>query len=754
MINKKHFFSVNMSRGINMREWEATSKASATAKIVNMFNRPGQLEKIDQIKQRFTRKKGSVEALLKSAMQQQLDGVRTGINQLHACLEQSTEINSNVKKTFNQFAEVTRLFEALNDVRDENMRHSQYVTARENLKHIFTVPESVEKTKQWINEGKLLHTHQCLRDLENSRDDLLFELHKLPNQSPHDKSLLKAYFSEVEVLSQLLEKQLVFVLSRTLNTVRKNPAELVTALRILKREEKADEMALKQEKQTGFLAPGRPKKWKQMAFNILEKSVESRIEGTQVEEREDNKLWLIRYLELIRQLIVEDLRVVKTLCLPCFPPEYKIVDRYIQMYHKSLSVHLQEIIQNGLEGTEYVTMLALVYKTYHSEDMLGHPDLVEHTKNLGPLLPAGLVERLVSSYLKDIETNYIEWMQNTLKSEKEEWKSSNAPDSDSYTRTAAPIIIFQMINQNLDVAKTINEEITLKVLILSVEQVIKFRDSFRDAIIDFKNKYFEDRKQVPYFTQYMIIIINQCLQFVDLGNHLEKQYSNSLFATHIGDNFNRLRGTFLQLRNEAGNFLLEELFIDLDQHFEKLFNTQWLASLDSLETIYATLEDYFQDYNRLAEINYNFIVDQARSTVAKRYLTAMLSRRVSFKTFEDCCKAASKIVKEVDRLNNLFNNISRGNDIKDDEDEFEVIVLLSEVIKSDDDMISFELHRVVEKYPDILEDHLLRLLSLRGDLSRSDIKDKVAHVDRPKVSHRSSIFKSLVFPKMVINLNF
>jgi hypothetical protein len=30
----------------------------------------------------------------------------------------------------------------------------------ENLKHIFTVPESVEKTKQWINEGKLLHTHQ------------------------------------------------------------------------------------------------------------------------------------------------------------------------------------------------------------------------------------------------------------------------------------------------------------------------------------------------------------------------------------------------------------------------------------------------------------------------------------------------------------------------------------------------------------------------------------------------------------------
>ncbi|XP_066140690.1 exocyst complex component 3 [Euwallacea fornicatus] len=742
------------SRGINMREWEANAKASATNKIVTMFNRPGQLEKIEQINQRFTRKKGSVEALLKSAMQQQLDGVRTGINQLHLCVEQSKEINTDVKKTFNLFSEVQRLYESLGDVRDENMRHSQYVTARENLKHIFTVPDSVERTKQWINEGKLLHTHQCLRDLENSRDDLLFELHKLPNQSPHDKSLLKAYFSEVEVLSRLLEKQLVFVLSRTLNTVRKNPAELVTVLRIIKREEKADEIALKQEKQSGFLAPGRPKKWKQMMFKILEQSVESRIEGTQVEERKDNKRWLIRYLELIRQLIVEDLRVVKTLCRPCFPPEYEIVSKYVTMYHKSLSIHLQEIIQNGLESTEYVTMLSLVFKTYHSEEMLGHPDLIEYTKKVGCLLPSPLLESLISNYLKDIESNYLEWMQNALRSEKEEWRSTNPPDSESYTRTAAPIIIFQMINQNLDVAKTIGEEIALKVLILSVEQVIKFRDSFRDAIIDFKNKYFEDRKQVPYFTQYMIIIVNHCLQFVDLGNHLEKQYSSSVFVGHTGENFNRLRGTFLQLRNETGNYLLEELFIDLDQHFDKLFNSQWLASLDSLETIYATLEDYFQDYNRLTDPNYNYIVEQAKNTVAKRYLTAMLLKRTSFKTFEDCIKAASKIVREVDRLNNLFNNLSKSMDLADGDDDFEAITMLSEVLKSDDDMISFELHRVLEKYPDITEDHLMRLLSLRGDLSRSDIKDKVAHVDRPKVSHRSSIFKSLVFPKTVINLNF
>lgn len=179
-----------------------------------------------------------------------------------------------------------------------------------------------------------------MRDLENSRDDLLFELHKLPNQSAHDKAMLKAYFADVEKLSESLEKQLRLVITRTLNTVRKEPTVVVTALRIVEREERADKDALKHEKQTGFIPPGRPKRWKAMVFEVLEQSVATRIEGTQVEEREDNKLWLVRFLELIRQQILEDLRVVKTLCVPCFPSKYDIISKFVYMYHSSLSKYV------------------------------------------------------------------------------------------------------------------------------------------------------------------------------------------------------------------------------------------------------------------------------------------------------------------------------------------------------------------------------------------------------------------------------
>ena len=50
---------------------------------------------------------------------------------------------------------------------------------------------------------------QSLVELENSRDDLLYELHKLssPYSSTVDKDLLKEYFEPVAELSTKMEKQ-------------------------------------------------------------------------------------------------------------------------------------------------------------------------------------------------------------------------------------------------------------------------------------------------------------------------------------------------------------------------------------------------------------------------------------------------------------------------------------------------------------------------------------------------------------------
>ena len=325
---------------MELQELEEEARSGALKDIRNMLQRPGQLEKLDQYKHRVCRKKASVETMLKTAMQSQLDGVKEGLKHLQSSVVDIGDVGARIKEVGVLLKDVPQIYNQLEAVRDENTKHSQYVTAMENLKHISTVQSSVTKTLQWIEEDKLLHAHQCLSDLENSRDDLFYELHKLPTKYASDKIILKRYFEKVEEVSNELKRKISLIMNRTLATVRFEPTIIVTALRIIEREEKSDLFALQQQKQTGFIPPGRPKEWRKMAMNILNKTVIDRIEASKLKERADDKLWLVYNLEIARQFISEDLRVVKSLCTPCFPKQYDIFNEYVKMYHSALSKYV------------------------------------------------------------------------------------------------------------------------------------------------------------------------------------------------------------------------------------------------------------------------------------------------------------------------------------------------------------------------------------------------------------------------------
>ncbi|XP_061703941.1 exocyst complex component 3 [Cydia pomonella] len=741
--------SISMS---TMDEIEEEAKAAAEKMVINMMQRPGQLEKVEQYKKRITHKKASIEAQLKSAVQGKLDGVSVGLKQLQECLDDVQQISLKMDELEELLKGVPPLVASLQAVREEDSRHSQYVTAMDSLKHIFTVPDSVAKTMQWIGEGKLLHAHQCLNDLENSRDDLLYELHRLPNQSSHDKIMLKAYFEDVEMVSNSLEKQIKLILARTLNTVRKEPTVIVTALRIIEREEKRDQMALEQQSQTGFMPPGRPKGWRTVAFEELERAVAQRTEGTRVDEREDNKLWLVKYLELTRQLVLEDLRVVKTLCVPCFPPHYDIVNKYVNMYHTCLSSSLQGVVDSGLEGNEYVTLLSWVLNTYPGTELMGSPELNIDVSTLPPLLSEESLQDLCDEYLQKMESNYMEWMEKTLESERAEWNGDRAPEVEPHSNayhTHAPVIIFQMIDQNLQVTQTISKEITFKALMLSIEQVTRYGNMYRDGVLQFKNSHFSDRSRCAYFTHHMITIVNNSEQMVRLAQQTQaRHWPPGRHDAPAERKFDTLLDTFQKLRDEAARFLLDEAFLDLEVHFDDLFTSKWLPSSIPVDTICVTLEDYFQDYNHLREKNFEYVINEAQNLVYKKYITAMLSKKVTFKTVEEAQQAATKIIKEANQIRSFFRRI--GAEGVNVDWPFEVISSLAEVLRCQDiEMLSLDLHGVLDKCPNMSEEQLVRLLALRGDVPRAHVRDTAAHVLGTRAHVRAStvhdFFKDITF---------
>lgn len=341
------------------------AEAAALEQIQKIFQRPDQLEKLDVIRKKAERKKAAVEAMLRTGVQSQLEGIRTAIGHLQAASEDVKEIEKSIQVIFEQVQSVPQLKQRMKELSKANATHSQYAAANEHLKHIFNITDTIEKTHDYISEGNLLYAHKNIMDLENARDDLMFEVHKLKNERREfDKNLLKSYFADVERLALDLGKQVWYIASRALETVQgvdNGPQKLVSALRIIEREERIDQYYVDRlNTNDNFMPPGRPRKWRQKLFEVLNNTVTQRVEGNQLEDRTTNKHWLAVYLEVCRKVVVDDLKVVKKGLSDCFPPDYRIYDRYIHMYHSAISKRLREIASEELEKNELVQLLSWV----------------------------------------------------------------------------------------------------------------------------------------------------------------------------------------------------------------------------------------------------------------------------------------------------------------------------------------------------------------------------------------------------------
>ena len=142
--------------------------------------------------------------------------------------------------------------------------------------------------------------------------------------------------------------------------------------------------------------------------------------------------------------------------------------------------------------------------------------------------------------------------------------------------------------------KTISSDLTAKALTLCIEQVTKYADKYFQAILEFKIKHFEDRSRVPYFTHHIITVVNNCLQFIELAQQMKQLYWQPSSSGDIAVKFETLLEKYQHIRNEAAAILLEESFLDLEQHFQDLLTPKWLSSSIPVETICVTLEDYVQ----------------------------------------------------------------------------------------------------------------------------------------------------------------
>ncbi|KAJ1357703.1 Exocyst complex component S6 [Parelaphostrongylus tenuis] len=625
---------------------------AALEQIASLLQRPDQLEKLPQMRKRADRKKAAVEAMLRTGVQSQLEGIRSAVAHLHTAAEDINSIEAGIAAIHQRLTPFPQLREKMRELRDANARHGQYAAAMENLKHIFNINRTIHDTKLALDQGKLLVAHKSIMDLELARDELLFEVYKSnsPNKD-YEKNLLITFFIKVDELVTDLSSNMWFVIGRALEMVKgsesgSGPQELVSCIRIVEREERIDKYYIeKKTHDNAFMPPGRPRNWRKKTFEVLEKTVWSRVEGNQLEDRTLNKAWLARYLEMCRKVIVDDLQLARA-AIPCFPPDYQIYDRFVHMYHNCICKRLREIAAERLEKSELVQLLSWI-QTYGGEELLGNRRLQINSSALledNPVLSRSSLCSLYNSFIDMTRSDMKNWLEKALSAEKDDWNKHVRPDEDNfgYFYTSLPNIMFGMLRDTVTLAKEVSIEVIPSIINLAIEEFFVFANRYKDEFTSYRNKYFENRSTFREFTSTMIAIANNlqtCIESTDrymqqvrLSMESDEQQDNfvggrrSIGRQQIIDNIDRLNARWNSAVGVAVNFLLEEICEDLRPHLAELFSKRWLVGCSATETICITIQDYYVDHRHLRPATRCALFMDLQFRIVGEYLKAIDSR--------------------------------------------------------------------------------------------------------------------------------
>ena len=127
--------------------------------------------------------------------------------------------------------------------------------------------------------------------------------------------------------------------------------------------------------------------------------------------------------------------------------------------------------------------------------------------------------------------------------------------------------------------------------------------------------------------------------------------------------FENLLKNFQEIRLESVNYLLDEAFLDIEAYFSDLLTAKWQSGSQAIDTICATLNDYFEDYHFLKPSNFELVISSAQDRVARKYITAMLQnnllrRKITFTSQEERKSAAVKIRTEAAQCKSFFKDVA------------------------------------------------------------------------------------------------
>jgi len=460
------------------------------------------------------------------------------------------------------------------------------------------------------------------------------------------------------------------------------------------------------------------KHYRSKIMKTITQSIQTKFNDAYARDEQDP----IGFLNSLKWIYQDLIRIEKDV-VPCFPADYDIYSLYVREYHKALNVVVKQIAAAKLDAS---VMLALYewlkeYKQSMTELNIS-PDLLE------PPLMEGKEQSLIEDYLQLIVSKLDEWSANLMKTEISEFTKREEPpevDSDGLYGTQGAVILFQMVNQQVDLATESGQGAILARVVGEINRVMKgIQDQWTKVIdAEFKKQIEKPEEVAGGLVEYCIALANDQVKSADYAEALLQRLEplvSEKYRVTINERLNDAIDGYLDVAKKCMQTLIDTIFNDLKPATKILFQQPWYDGV--MVQIVETMRDYMADYQSyLNSALLELLTEDLIDTFLLTYLNALAnSPKLKMPI------AAQRMKEDINEVFSFFSNLAPNQGV---EARFEVLEMLLSLLEASKDIAFLSFWAFAKVHgPNIA--FVEGLMRSRSDFDRSAVNDIMESIKR------------------------
>ncbi|KAG6866540.1 hypothetical protein C0991_002025 [Blastosporella zonata] len=711
---------------------------SAAQAIGEYLQSPDDLVKIPAYRKKLEKEKASIDARLKNGIKEQLQSTREGLwkllntrDKVQAIKEEMATMDRrciNPQNTVSTFDQISRV----------SMVHRNFQSTEEMVNNLLQMAEKLDVIERLLAQDSanilgpaenLLALHYQLNQLEAFRNRTM---HEAKQASPSSRATLQRWFERLNQVITAFDEYVLELARNILGIIRAGyPDVVVRLIKIAEIEGKEDEKAIVIRLVKKAAKWSAASKFKSMQANarvikhyrskIIKAITDSIKEKFQEAYRRDeqdpaaflsNLTWV--YQDIIR--IEEDV-------MPCFPAEYEIYSLYIREYHKALNTTIKTLAASSPEASTLLTLFEWLKEYKQNMKELNVPaDLLE------PPLLDGKEQSLIEDYLQLIVRKLDEWSANLLKTEIAEFTKREEPpevDSDGLYGMQGAVILFQMVNQQVDLATESGQGAILARVVSETNRVMKgMQEQWAKTVeAEFKKQTEKPEEVEGGLVEYCIALANDQIKSADYAEALLarlEQLVSEKYRVTINERLNDAIDGYLDVARKCTQTLIDMILNDLKPATKGLFQQAWYDGV--MVQIVETMRDYMTDYQSYLNSSLlELLVDDLIDAFLVFYLNALAnSPKLKMPA------ATDRIREDVGLAFGFFSTLKPAKEV---EQYFEVLEMILALLEASKDMVFLSFWAFAKVHGPNTS-FVEGLMKVRGDLDRSAVSEVMDSVKR------------------------